>query len=226
MSRIVLFAVAVVFAAPIAEVQAGLFRKRSRTACCEPAPVCCDAGPVVPVPNPNPNPNPNPKPNPNPNPNPKPNPKPTPEPLPKKPVTIDSDAWKPFSNAAGKFTATFPGAPKETVQKINGISNYVYAVESGSAVFAVSYFDLPPNVALTLDTSVSAYAKGVSGTVVTDKKFTINDEYPARDVTISTPKGTHHMLIFFVKNRQYQVIASGPITEKDGQKFLDSFKLK
>jgi hypothetical protein len=212
MIRVSLFALVVAVAAPMSDAHAGLFRKRSKN-CCQPAPACCDAGSAVPMPNPPPPPPPNPK----------PNPEPTPKP---KVASIDADAWKNFSNDAGRFSVQFPGTAKETVQKINNISNYVYSASAGGAEFAVSYFDLPANVALTLDTSVSAYSKGVGGTIVSDQRTTVNDEYPARKVTINTAKSTHQMLIFFVKNRQYQVIVNGAVADKDAKKFFDSFKLK
>jgi hypothetical protein len=169
---------------------------------------------------------PSPTPTPMPLPTPGPNPNPSPSPSPTKPLEFST-----FKSDTGRFSVDMPGTPKALKQTINMIDNYAFAIElpQGRA-FLVSYFDLPPNLQLTLDTSLKAYAGGRRGTILSQKKVTLNDEFPGVEAQVQLPDGKISRLrLFMVKQRQYQVVVDGSpefVRSKDADRFLNSFRVK
>jgi hypothetical protein len=138
---------------------------------------------------------------------------------------------KEFSPESGAFTVLFPGTPKTHKQTVGRIDNYAFSAEPGKGqVFLVSYFDLPANVQLTLETSVKAYAGGRKGTISSEKKVLLNDEYPGREAEIALPGGrVSRLRLFMVKQRQYQLVVEGApefVRSTSADKFLASFRVK
>jgi hypothetical protein len=138
---------------------------------------------------------------------------------------------KEFAPAKGKFSIVLPGEPKEHKQTTNGIDNYAYIVDLGDkGVFAVSYFDIPAKVGLTLDTAVAAFVKARKGKVISTKKMTLNDEYPGREVLIELPGNKFSRLgVYIVRERYFQIGVEGTreiVESKTADAVFSSFKLK
>jgi hypothetical protein len=63
--------------------------------------------------------------------------------------------------------------------------------------------------------------------LVDQKKITV-EGYPAREYSVTTPKGPVRMRTILVKPRFYELMAGGApdkVSDKDVQAFFDSFKL-
>jgi hypothetical protein len=137
--------------------------------------------------------------------------------------------WRPFRSRAGRFSASFPGTVKSVTQAVNNINNYLVIVENyKKSTFAVSYFDLPSNMQLSLDTSISSYAAGRKGRVASQQRLVL-DEFPGREARITLPSGAiARIRVYQVGQRHYQLILEGPRDFVDGaeaNQFFDSFKL-
>jgi len=140
------------------------------------------------------------------------------------------ETLKEFTSTEGKFSMLLPGTPKLHKQTVNGINNQVHILEAvGGVTYAASFFDLPPKVVLSLETSVQAFVKARKGTLMSNKKIVMEDEYPGRDVLIqlSDPSKAIRMRVFIIGQRYYQLIAEGSresVTSNRVNEILDSFK--
>lgn len=150
-----------------------------------------------------------------------------------------ADEWKPYTSTAGRYSASFPGTPKEVTQRmeteIGGIDATIASLESNNAFFAIAYNDYPREKMgnLTPDQLLDNARKGavdkVKGKLVSEKKVTASG-YPGRELQIEAPGGLHiteH--VYLVKTRLYQILVVTPsagANSDDVKKFLDSFKFQ
>ena len=136
---------------------------------------------------------------------------------------------KEFVSAEGRYQIHLPGTPTAKKQVVNGIEMFAQIVEPGEGLtYAISYFDLPPKLALSLETAAQAYAKARKATIVTDKKLTLEDEYPGRDAVMRLDaKRCSRLRLYIIGARYYQIIVEGTqeqVTSATADRVLDSFQ--
>ncbi len=145
-----------------------------------------------------------------------------------------ADEWKPYTSSAGRYTASFPGTPKEVTQRTEtGVDATIASLQSTDAAYAVAFNDLPKDALAkqSADQLLDAARKGavdkVKGKLVSEKKVTA-DGFPGRELTIDAPgelQLTEHA--YLVKTRLYQVLVVARKAKgmpDDTKKFLESFK--
>ena len=139
-----------------------------------------------------------------------------------------------YISADGKYKVLLPGEVKTTDKKMGGtVTKTVSAVVDAESAFAVSYADLPLDVAADqVRGIVGGYLKGLAGPggkVLSSKDRSIGpDKLPGREVLIQQPKTFLRVRATIVGKRLYQVIAAGPmdfVTSKDADRVFDSFEV-
>jgi hypothetical protein len=147
-----------------------------------------------------------------------------------------------FTSANGKYTATFPSAPKEFSTAdgdVNpGMGKYKYFSASleinKDTAFMVMYHDYPQNTlkdeAQIVLERVKEGSKGEKGRVVEDREIALgNDKVPGRAFIINQGAYHYRARIYLKDLRLYQVIVVGK-TKEDvatpaADKFMDSFEI-
>lgn len=146
--------------------------------------------------------------------------------------------FEEFAPKGGRFTVQMPPGPKEqnnTVKTAIGpIEVHMFVCEPDpSTAYIVGYSDYPEammkkaDTEKVLDGARDGAVKNVNGKLDWEKKVTI-DGHSGRDFALSTERFKGRDRIYLVNDRLYQVMLVGTkdfITSKDGEKFLDSFKL-
>ncbi|HEY7311291.1 MAG TPA: hypothetical protein VH643_18160 [Gemmataceae bacterium] len=145
-------------------------------------------------------------------------------------------AWKPFASQQGKFSALFPGTPKQTVTKDQkGATTYTFTAEirSQQTAYVVIYNDMPPGVTEAASKLLFDNITKNFGPDVKKKKDIKLDGHPGIEVELERSQGRDTVAvtdrIYLVDRRMYQVMASATKDKKDPvqfAKFLDSFKLR
>jgi hypothetical protein len=140
----------------------------------------------------------------------------------------------------GKYTAKFPGKPKDTSQTVKSdignlkVNIALYANPDGHASW-VSFTDYPaeaikPDVRSKLIDAARDAMRGTDGKVVTEKDIEVGAaKLPGREVTLDRGKQQIKVRFLIRDARLYQiaVMGNGPfVTGKDATAFLDSFELK
>jgi len=146
--------------------------------------------------------------------------------------------FEAFAPKGGRFTVQMPGQPKEqksTAKTAIGpidIHMFVYEADPNTA-YMVGYNDYPEGMMKkadpekVLDGARDGAVKNVNGKLDWEKKITI-DGHPGRDFAVTAEGLSVRDRIYLVNDRLYQVMLVGSkdfITGKDGEKFLNSFKL-
>jgi hypothetical protein len=150
-------------------------------------------------------------------------------------VASSAPSWKEFKSPEGRFTATFPGAPKQQTQNVAGQPMKVFIVELGGGDFAYSvlYNDIGANVeALGAKALLSSVANGMGGNVKSKKEIQLKG-HPGMEVTMEMrERGVLLELtdrIYLVKGRLYQVMVAGvkgKTPPASFTQFLDSFQIQ
>jgi hypothetical protein len=143
------------------------------------------------------------------------------------------------SNKHLGFSATFPCEAKQSLQqvatRIGKIPMTSFNCGNGSDIYYVVVSDYPRGF-IANRTLGAAYADAVNGAADNVKGIVENVKpYPlaavtGRDALIDVPadKAMVRLRVFFLGDRQYQVMALGPAgvkTDNTKLQFLDSFKL-
>lgn len=147
-----------------------------------------------------------------------------------------------YTSATGKYTATFPSAPKEFSTPdadVNpGMGKYKYFSASlelnKDVAMMVMYHDYPQGVlkdeAQIVLERVKEGSKGEKGRVVEDREIALGtDKVPGRAFIINQGAYHYRARIFLKDSRLYQVIVVGK-TKDDvatpvADKFMDSFEI-
>lgn len=136
--------------------------------------------------------------------------------------------WVEFTSAEGKFSVSLPRVPKLVKQSVGSIENFTYLVESDDGrIYGVSYFDTPAQVVISLDAVIQNFIKGSKGTIVSDKRIALDEEFPGRDVLIRYANRAGHARFFAVGRRFFMLVLDGPeefVNSKTGNAMLDSFR--
>jgi len=136
--------------------------------------------------------------------------------------------WVEFTSAEGKFAVSLPRVPKLVKQSVGGLENFTYLIESDDGrIYAVSYFDTPAKFVLSLDAVIQNYVKARKGTIVSDKKFALDEEFPGRDVLIRYANSANHARFFSVGRRFFVLILEGTeefVNSATANAMLDSFR--
>lgn len=153
-------------------------------------------------------------------------------------VVQEEELKEPYESKAGKFTAKFPGKPKETVNEVptavGNIKAYFIMHESPTGAYAVSYSDYPKGhveragLDNVLKGAREGAAKNVKGTLKSHKAIK-QGKHKGQSVTIVAAAFEIQTRHFVVGDRLYQVLVAGKVgtTDNDTTKaFLDSFKIK
>ena len=158
-----------------------------------------------------------------------------------------SDTWKPFTYADGRFSVLFPGTPTQSSQPVqlkNGeaATLYVFSVttENGNTGYAVKYINYPadyvngyPADYATSDPEVRLQAvekaNAAGKTLFRDQAIDL-DGVPGRDYAIMLPDGSSCTVHeYLAGNRLYQLLAwtAKDYLPKDrGYQFLHSFRIQ
>jgi hypothetical protein len=147
-----------------------------------------------------------------------------------------------FTSANGKYTATFPSAPKEFSTPdgdVNpGMGKYKYFSASleinKDSAFMVMHHDYPQGVlkdeAQIVLERVKEGSKGEKGRVVEDREIALGtDKVPGRAFIINQGSYFYRARIFLKDSRLYQVIVVGKskddVATPAADKFMDSFEI-
>lgn len=143
--------------------------------------------------------------------------------------------WTLHTSTAGRFSILMPAEPNVQEQPVDTAAgkliNHISLAQKGSAAFAISYADYPPNDAEpqgVLDSVRDGAINGIKGTLVRGKNIT-HKTYPGREFQASTQGALYTSRIFLVKNRLYQMVVVAPVgqlTDAEVNRFLTSFDLK
>jgi len=152
--------------------------------------------------------------------------------------------WEKYKSQDLAFTSLFPKTPKLTVQKIPtavgelDMHMVMYAPGYGdlNAVYSIIRSDYPKDQFedvtseynnSVLDGAVNGAINNVKGTLVYEKKITLNG-YPGREIKIQIDQGYIYMNAYLVENIMYisQVICEiGNDGNKNIKRFMDSFDI-
>ncbi len=153
------------------------------------------------------------------------------------PALAAAQEWKPYASTAGRYTALFPGTPKEQTQRmdteIGPIDATIVSLETANAFYAIAFNDYPKDkiAKQTPDQLLDNARKGavdkVKGRLVSEKRITASS-YPGRELQIEAPGDLQIAeRVFLVKTRLYQALVvtpKGKGVPDDIKKFLESFK--
>jgi hypothetical protein len=149
--------------------------------------------------------------------------------------------WKEFVSAAGGFSILFPGAPSNSVQKIEGGEIHFHRLRT-QAEYSVIYADSPAPIESeetarnVLDGGAQGAVASLSGELLELKEITLV-AHPGRALKAKLPDGKIlRARMFLVRQRLYQIAITTPAEsgspveqttfyELAASKFLNSFKL-
>jgi hypothetical protein len=149
-------------------------------------------------------------------------------------------AGEVYAPKDGRFSAKFPGKPKETTQTAKSplgdlkVFTATYATADGN-IFMVSYNDFPegaakPDARDTLYDGVRDGLKGKDGRFIAEKAIEVGpDKLPGREIELEKDKKRLRFRVVLRDGRLYQAAAVGTsafAAGKDATGFLDSFELK
>jgi hypothetical protein len=140
-----------------------------------------------------------------------------------------------YRSTAGKFSAEFPGKPKEDANDYGGYSEVKvrvnYPGDSPQTTIEVEVWKskLGPAYEASINTArVARKATYPGSEEVNVRKITLG-EYSGQawDLKLPGDKGVIKYSMYVVKDQTYLLTAgpTGPITEADADRFLKSFKL-
>lgn len=149
-----------------------------------------------------------------------------------------ADAPPDYTSKSGKFSARFPGKPKEQSLSAGGASGQAIVLEAKDASYSVTYVDLPASAADALKTpeladtilqaTRDAAVAQMKGKLLDDEKVKL-DGHVGRAIKVELPdKKVMRNRIYLVGPRIYQVMVLGTkefVASDDSEKFLKSFKL-
>ncbi|ARV08499.1 hypothetical protein BTO05_02130 [Winogradskyella sp. PC-19] len=158
--------------------------------------------------------------------------------------TVIAQEWIKYKSDDLEFIAMYPKEPKRTVQKIPtavgelDMHMVMYSPAFGdvNAVYSVIRSDYPKDQFedvtseynnSVLDGAVNGAVNNVKGTLVYDKKISLNG-YPGREIKIQIDQGYIYMNAYLVENIMYisQVICEiGNDGNKNIKRFMDSFDI-
>ena len=157
----------------------------------------------------------------------------------------ESQAWKEFSSAEGRFSILFPGTPKsETITentKLGPVDLRMFYLDTAVAAYMVAYADIPvdptshDDVKRLLDAGRDKLLANKQRRLISEREITIGD-YLGRELIVGDEEGITKSRNYIVKQRLYQVLIEMPDDRNDSpeiskmheatrDKFLDSFKL-
>lgn len=146
---------------------------------------------------------------------------------------------EPYTSKAGKFSAAFPGKPKEADVTAAGAKGASVVLEGKDGnTYSVVYVDLPAATAdalkspetleFILGATRDAAVTQMKGKLLDDDKIKF-DGNTGRDFKVELPeKKMMRNRMFIVGTRLYQVMVVGSkdfVEAKDSEAFLKSFKL-
>ncbi len=139
--------------------------------------------------------------------------------------------WREFKAPDGSFTIAFPELPKANKRRISSpvgnIENHYFTNTQVDVTYLASYFDLPSDGLISLDTAMSNYVRARNGRVTNQKSLSVAGN-PGREATMTVPDGTASRIrIVQVGPRQFQIVADGPldqVTSAQATAYLDSFQ--
>jgi len=143
--------------------------------------------------------------------------------------------WVELSPNEGRFSVMMPIKPEESVKtadsSLGKYTSHIFLSKTDSAIYGVVWVDYQPGVNLNVQAEINAnrdnFVKGVDGTVMTEKKITLDDN-PGIEFTAETKERLFKSRVYLVGMRPYMLIVGWPKEqpEPDGvATFLDSFKL-
>lgn len=149
-------------------------------------------------------------------------------------------AAEKFTSKDGKYSATFPSAPKEPPAQevdspIGKLKLFIAAAEAGkNQAFMVIYNDYPAVVAAAppqkILEGVRDGSKGPTGKVVSDKEIKVGDKVPGRDYVLDKGGNFFRSRSVLDGTRLYQVVVVGKtqddVTSKQADEFINSFKIE
>ena len=143
-----------------------------------------------------------------------------------------TDQWKRFSSAEGRFAILLPDQPVRTVQsKDTGAGRVVmsfFTTRSDDGVFIVAYADYSMGEAKReLNANRDSFLKGMKATLVSESDIKLQGN-PGREIRASRDKLTIRSRIYLVGGRYYQMVAITPMTlpgDVEADRFLTSFEL-
>jgi len=147
----------------------------------------------------------------------------------------NSNEFKEFASAEGRFKVLMPGTPKEESQAAAGTNMKTYSLTEKEGAYMVAFADLPlpkgmkePEIQKRLDGARDGMLSNVGGKLTNSSKITLSGKYPGREVQATLPKQQDGLLIakiYFVNQRLYQIMVTGTKAwagSADATKFLDS----
>jgi hypothetical protein len=149
--------------------------------------------------------------------------------------------WKEFVSTPGRFSILFPGAPSDSVQKIEGGEIHFHRLRT-QVEYSVIYADSPTPIESeetarnVLDGGAQGAVASLSGELLELKEITLAT-HPGRALKAKLPDGKIvRARMFLVSQRLYQIAITTPTEagspveqtsfyELAATKFLNSFKL-
>lgn len=151
--------------------------------------------------------------------------------------------WEKFAPAGGDFSVLMPGKPVKTDQEMQTafgkLVNHMFLLQSGEAVYMVSYGDFPEPVSdpavikRMLDSARDNAIQATSGRLKEEKEIKLGG-HTGRELLVVLPAGLTRARAYWVGKRLYQVVVLMPegkgaagekAREETMAKFLDSFAL-
>jgi hypothetical protein len=146
-------------------------------------------------------------------------------------------AWVTFKSPEGRYSATFPTAPKLSEQEATAktgekFPQYMAAAPDGENAFLIGHFDLLPALTLSLPDSRDGLVNGVKGVLISESAISLRGN-PGTDLTVSAKsQGTDFLIrarIYRVNQRFYIIQAifekSAPNQAEKTFKFFEGFDL-
>jgi hypothetical protein len=143
-----------------------------------------------------------------------------------------------YTNSQYKFTAMFPGTPKEQSQSAAGVAFKMFGTEDKNGAFMVGVGDMPigenesaEQTRMRLDGAQAGAIANVGGSLKASKDVQLDGKYPGREFSASITKPTTGQVrarVYLVGRRMYQVMVIGTdsyATSARANQFMDSFKL-
>lgn len=132
---------------------------------------------------------------------------------------------KPYTSAAGRFSAVFMETPTEKTEPVNGVNWTSAGVSAPKGVYSVGYADFPtPAAATAARDKFLAGFKGDSN-LLEEKDVTV-DGQAGKGVTMKiSERVTMTMHLVVVDKRFYKIAATKIGQSENGPNFLKSVKL-
>jgi hypothetical protein len=146
-----------------------------------------------------------------------------------------SDTWKKFTSAEGKFSVILPCTPAVSSEELKdtSVEQVFHGCASATAVYQMSYTTLEPlgTSRATLDSFRDGVARGANTTISDEKEISISS-YPGRAFSIEATAGTmaihYDWRIFLVGKRIYSLgfaMRKGESDPAAKERFFSSFVL-